>query len=75
LRGEIEVERYTGSSSFYTVRLTAPSGGFGAAADPVTVEVAMPGTAAGLSGACVVRPAAQEPPPRVFPAGSTGAGP
>lgn len=75
LRGEIEVERYTGSSSFYTVRLTAPSGGFGAAADSVSVEVAMPGTAAGLSGACVVRPAAQEPPPRVFPAGSTGAGP
>jgi len=75
LRGEIEVERYTGSSSFYTVRLTAPSGGFGAAADSVSVEVAMPGTAAGLNGACVVRPAAQEPPPRVFPAGSTGAGP
>ncbi len=75
LRGKIEVERYTGSSSFYTVRLTAPSGGSGAAADSVTVEVAMPGTAAGLRGACVVRPAAQEPPPRVFAAGSTGAEP
>ena len=45
LAGEIEAERFTGSSSFYTVRL---------AAGPA-VEVAMPGTAAGLKGACVVR--------------------
>ena len=70
LAGEIEVERYTGSNSFYTVRLTTPSGGSGAG--QVTVEVAMPGTAAGLTGACVVRPLPEEP-PCVFAAGAAGA--
>ena len=72
LPGEIEAERYTGSNSFYTVRLTGHPGSVGAAAGPVTVEVAMPGTAAGLTGACVVRPLAQEAPPWVFAAGTTG---
>ena len=52
LAGEIEAERFTGSNSFYTVRL---------AAGP-TVEVAMPGTGAGLRGACVVRQLAGELP-------------
>ena len=63
LAGEIEAERFTGSNSFYAVRLTSPLGGRAA-----TVEVAMPGTAAGLTGACVVRPLAQEPPPCAFAA-------
>ncbi|MCY3966513.1 MAG: ABC transporter ATP-binding protein [Acidobacteria bacterium] len=63
LPGEIEAERFTGSNSFYTVRL---------AAGP-TVEVAMPGTAAGLRGACVVRQFAGEL-PSAFAAAS-GSGP
>ncbi len=71
LAGEIAAERYTGSNSFYTVRLTTPSGGSGAASRSVTVEVAMLGTAAGLTGACVVRPLPEEP-PCVFAAGAAG---
>ena len=71
LAGEIAAERYTGSNSFYTVRLTAPSGGSGAAAGPVTVDVAMPGAAAGLTGTCVVRPLPEEP-PCAFAAGAAG---
>ena len=62
LAGEIESERYTGSNSFYSVRLAVSPDAAGAA----LVEVAMPGTAAGLTGACVVRPRAQEPPPCAF---------
>ena len=72
LAGEIESERYTGSSSFYTVRLVASPDGSGAAADAPIVEVAMPGTAAGLTGACVVRPRAREPLPRAFAAVHAG---
>ena len=64
LAGRIEAERFTGSNSFYTVRL---------AAGP-TVEVAMPGTAVGLSGACVVRQLAGEP-PSAFAAASTESDP
>ncbi len=70
LAGEIVAERYTGSTSFYTVRLTAPAGGSGAAAGQVTIEVAMPGTAAGLTGACVVRPLPEDLPPCAFAAGA-----
>ena len=72
LAGEIESERYTGSSSFYTVRLVASPDGSGAAADAPIVEVAMPGTAAGLTGACVVRPRTREPLPRAFAAVDAG---
>lgn len=75
LAGEIEAERYTGSNSFYTVRLSAASGGSGPADLRAAVEVAMPGTAAGLTGACVVRPRAEAPRPCVFAAGATGARP
>ena len=70
LVGEIVAERYTGSTSFYTVRLTAPAGGSGAAARSVIIEVAMPGTAAGLTGACVVRPLPEDLPPCAFAAGA-----
>ena len=73
LAGEIVAERYTGSTSFYTVRLTAPAGGSGAAARSVIIEVAMPGTAAGLTGACVVRPLPEDLPPCAFAAGAAGA--
>ena len=75
LVGEIVAERYTGSTSFYTVRLTAPAGGSGAAARSVIIEVAMPGTAAGLTGACVVRPLPEDLPPCAFAAGAAGAEP
>ena len=70
LAGEIESERFTGSASFYTVRLAQPAGESGGAAGrPTTVEVAMPGTSAGLTGACVVRQLDREPPPSAFSAG------
>ena len=62
LSGEIVAERFTGSNSFYTVRL---------AAGP-TVEVAMPGTAAGLSGACVVGQLAGELPSAFAAAAESG---
>ncbi len=75
LAGKIVAERYTGSTSFYTVRLTAPAGGSGAAARSVIIEVAMPGTAAGLTGACVVRPLPEDLPPCAFAAGAAGAEP
>ncbi len=79
LAGDIESERYTGSHSFYTVRLntvrlntTSDGSGSGSGSEPagprITVEVAMPGTAAGLTGACIVRLREQEPPPCAFAA-------
>ena len=71
LRGEIEAERFTGSNSFYTVRLTrAPGAGAPRSGRPstATVEVAMPGAATGLTGACSVRLRSGEPPPSAFPA-------
>ena len=68
LAGAVESERFTGSNSFYTVRLAAPAGGSEAAADAVAVEVAMPGASAGLTGACVVRPVAKESLPCAFAA-------
>ena len=75
LAGDIGSERYTGSHSFYTVRLNTvrlntTSDGSGSGSEPagprITVEVAMPGTAAGLTGACIVRLREQEPPPCAF---------
>ncbi len=61
---DIESERFTGSSSFYTVRL--PGGH--------RVEVAMPGAATGLTGVGVVRQRTDEPPPCAFPVEGTGDG-
>ena len=75
LAGRIEAERFTGSNSFYTVRLasTRSDGGDGSAAGPA-IEVAMPGTAAGLNGACVVRQLPGEP-PSAFAGASTESDP
>ncbi len=81
LVGQIESERYTGSHSFYTVRLGSwPPAGRTDDAKPrghrsAVVEVAMPGRASGLTGACVVRLRSGEPPPRAFPAAEGGAAP
>ena len=72
LAGDIEAERYTGSTTFYTVRLTTLAGESGAAPRSVVIEVAMPGTAAGLTGACVVRPLSEDLPPCAFAAGAAG---
>lgn len=73
LEGEIEAERFTGSSSFYTVRLSGrPDGEGSRPGRPATVEVAMPGAATGLTGACVVRQRVGEPPPCAFPGESDG---
>ncbi len=72
LSGEIETERFTGSNSFYTVRLASrPDEAALRTLDGPTVEVAMPGTVAGLSGACVVRQVAGEL-PSAFPAAESG---
>ncbi len=72
LSGEIEAERFTGRSSFYTVRLAwSDDAGDRPAAGP-TVEVAMPGTAAGLAGSCVVRQLPGEPPSAFAAAAGSG---
>ena len=73
LAGEVEAERFTGSNSFYTVRLTGASGAAALRAEaPPTLEVAMPGAATGLTGACVVRQRNGEPPPCAFAAEGSG---
>ena len=72
LSGEIEAERFTGRSSFYTVRLArSDEAGDRPAAGPA-VEVAMPGTAAGLAGSCVVRQLPGEPPSAFAAAAGSG---
>ncbi len=69
LPGEVVAERFTGSTSFYTVRLAGAAGARASRSGPApTVEVAMPGAATGWSGACVVRQRAGEPPPSAFAA-------
>lgn len=73
LQGEIEAERFTGSSSFYTVRLAGgPDAEASRPGRRATVEIAMPGAATGLTGACVVRQRVGEPPPCAFPAEADG---
>ncbi|MXX74165.1 MAG: ABC transporter ATP-binding protein [Holophagales bacterium] len=72
LVGRIEAERFTGSNSFYTVRLATRSDEAESRSPAgLAVEVAMPGTAAGRSGTCAVRQLAGEPPPSAFAAAGT----